>query len=252
MVRIFLIIAMLVVTHPVFAETEFKSQEDCSRWLTFYYENPEPNRITNAVEYMSQSGFLDDNNTISPVFGFLSGVFRGNPKQLDSWLKDMRNLKEEHLGVVILGLWYSGLPDSKSKVSELLDKHPKLKPEFSFIKQGSPMTVEQIPLEQGPWVLDALWGKFMATGESTPVKRIITTLPWLDAKGDVNLLLVGGSARWSLTSNAVQHKRVLEICEETAKNQTGEVAVKLAEVIENAKKELQNQHNPQVNTDATR
>jgi hypothetical protein len=252
MARLFLIIFMLVATHSVFAGTEFKSQDEFSHWLTFYYENPEPNRIPDAVKYMSQSGVLDNNNAISPIFGFLSGVFRGNPKLIDQWLKELRNLNDKHMSVVVLGLWYSGLPDSKSRVSTLLDQYPKLKPEFSFINQGSPMTVEQIPLEQGPWVLDALWGKFMATGESTPVERIITTLPWLDIKGDTNRLLVGGSARWSLTSNAVQHKRVLEICEVVVKTQSGEVAAKLGEVIENAKKELQTQHNPAVNTDAAR
>lgn len=242
MIRLFLMIFMLSATHPAFAKTEFESQENFSHWLTFYYEKPEPNRIPDAVKYMSQSGVLDNNNTISPVFGFLSGVFRSHPKQIDPWLKELQNLKEKHLGVVILGLWYSGLPDSKSRVSAFLDKHPKLKPDFSFINQGSPMTVEQIPLEQGPWVLDALWGKFMATGENAPVERIITALPWLDVKGDTTRLLVGGSARWSLTSNAVQHKRVLEICEETAKIQNGEVVVKLGDVIKNVKKELQTRH----------
>jgi hypothetical protein len=100
------------------------------------------------------------------------------------------------------------------------------------------MTVEKIPLEQGPWVLDALWGKFMATGERAPVERIITTLPWLDIKGDINRLLVGGSARWSLASNAIQHKRVLKICEDVAITQKGDVASKLRELIANAKKEL--------------
>jgi hypothetical protein len=252
MARFFLIIIMLVATHSVFAGTEFKSQEEFSHWLTFYYENPEPNRIPDAVKYMSQAGVLDNSNAISGIFGFLSGVFRDNPGQINPWLKELRKLKEEQLGVVVLGIWYSGLPDSKSRVSVLLDQHPKLRPEFSFIDQGLPMTVEQIPFEQGSWVLDALWGKFMATGERTLVERIITTLPWLDIKGDTNRLLIGGSARWSLTSNAIQHKRVLEICEEAVKTQSGEVAAKLGEVIENAKKDLQTQHNPAVNTDAAR
>jgi hypothetical protein len=250
--RVFLIIVILMATHAAFAGEEFKSQEDFSHWLTFYYENPEPNRIPDAVKYMSQSGVLNNNNATSPIFGFLSGVFLGNPELINQWLKELHNLKEKHMSVVVLGLWYSGLQDTKSQVSALLDEYPKLKPEFSFINQGSPMTVEQIPLEQGPWVLDALWGKFMATGESTPVERIITTLPWIDIKGDTNRLLIGGSARWSLTSNAVQHKRVLEICKEVVKTQSGEVAEKLGEVIEYATKELQTQHNPAVNTDAAR
>lgn len=246
MARLFFMIVMLVATHSAFAVTEFKSQEEFSHWLTFYYENPQPNRIPDAVKYMSQSGIMDKNSAIPPIFGFLAGVFRDNPSHINQWLKELHSLNEKHLEVVALGLWYSGLPDSKQRASAFLDKHPKLKTDLDFIYQGSPMTIEQIPLEQGAWVLDALWGKFMATGENTPVERIITTLPWLDVKGDTNRLLVGGSARWSLTSNAIQHARVMKICEDAAKAQNGEVAVKLGEVIERAKKELQNRNNPAV------
>ena len=101
------------------------------------------------------------------------------------------------------------------------------------------MPIEKIPLEQGAWVLDALWGNFMATGNKAPVQRIMTTLPWIDVKGDVNRLLIGGAARWSLTSNAVQHQRVLQFCEEEVSAQPKDVAAKLREVIANVRKELQ-------------
>jgi hypothetical protein len=78
----------------------------------------------------------------------MNRVFLGNPELINQWLKELHNLKEKHMSVVVLGLWYSGLQDTKSQVSALLDEYPKLKPEFSFINQGSPMTVEQIPFEQ--------------------------------------------------------------------------------------------------------
>ncbi len=252
MARLFLMLVIFVTTPPLFAGTGFSSQEVFSRWLMFYYEKPEPDRIPDAVKYMSESGILDSNHAIPPVAGFLSGVFRDNPQQIGQWFKDLDGLKEKHLGVAVLGLWYSGLPDSQPRVSAFLDKHPKLGPGFGFTSQGSPMAVEQIPLEQGAWVLDALWGRFMATGESAPVERIITTLAWSDVEGDTNRLLISAAARWSLTSNAVQHKRVLEICEKMAKTQGGELAARLTEVIGNARKELQTPRNPAARTDAAR
>lgn len=248
----FLILFLFLTTNIALARTEFTSQEKFSEWITFYYKNPDPNRIPDAVKYMSRSGILDNKNATPPIFGFLSGVFRKNPEKINTWLKDWRNLKENHLEAVILGLWYSGLPDSKLRASSLLDKHPKLKPEFSFMIQASPMVIEEIPLEQGPWVLDALWGEFMATGEKTPVQRIISVLTWSDIKGDINRLMVGGSARWSLTSNAIQHKKVLEICEETVATQNADVATKLGEVINTAKKELQAPKNSAIDTGAAR
>jgi hypothetical protein len=66
----------------------------------------------------------------------------------------------------------------------------------------------------------------------------MTTLPWIDVKGDINRLLIGGAARWSLTSNAEQHQRVMQFCEEDVRTQPKEVSAKLREVIANAKKEL--------------
>lgn len=237
--------------HSPEAGSRFQSQKEVSQWLTFYYQKPEPDRLSDFITYMSMTGALDNPNTLPPIFGFLSGTFRNNPNRVSSWVNQLSYLKEQHLGVVVLGLWYAALPNSQKMAYAIIEKHPKLKPNLEFLYKGAPMTIEQIPLEQGPWVLDALWGSFMATGSSTPVERIITTLPWSDVKGDINRLLVGGSARWSLTSNAVQHKRVLEICEGVAKTQSTEVAAKLGEVIADAKKKLKARNNS-VNTDASR
>jgi len=236
---IILIIMCLVAVAPAVAATTFQSKEDFSKWLAFYYLKPEPNRVPDAIRYMSEAGFLDNEKAAPPIFGFLAGTLQSNPDKMALWISQLGSLNERHLGVVVLGVWYAALPESQKTVYALIEKHPVLKPDFEFLYGGTPMSVKQIPLEQGPWVLDALWGKFMATGDSTPVERIISTLPWIDVKGDINRLLVGGAARWSLTSNAVQHKRVLDICEKAEKRQGAEVAAKLGEVISNAKKELQ-------------
>ena len=225
------------------ANAGFKSQEELGNWVTYYYMNPTPSQTPDAIEYMSQSGWLDNDKSMSPIFGFLAGVFRSNPEQVPGWVERLSNLSEPHFGVVVLGLWYADLPESQKRVYELLERHRQLKEELAFLYKGAPMPIEKIPLEQGPWVLDALWGDFMATGNRAPVVRIMSTLPWIDVKGDVNRLLVGAAARWSLTSNAVQHKRIMEFCEEEVKAQPAEVAGKLREVIESAKKELEDGHN---------
>ena len=221
------------------ANAEFKSQEELGNWFTYYYKEPDPSKIPDAIEYMSQSGWLDNKKSLSPIFGFLAGGFKNNPEQVPGWVSRLTSLNKSHFGVVVLGLWYADLPDSQKRVYAILEKHPKLKEEFSFLSKGTSMPIEKIPLEQGPWVLDALWGNFMATGDKTPVIRIMSTLPWIDVKGDMSRLLVGGAARWSLTSNAVQHNRIMEFCEEEVKTQPTEVADKLREIIETAKKELE-------------
>lgn len=144
------------------------------------------------------------------------------------------------------------LPKSQQMAQALLKKHPKLKSDFGFIYTSAPITVEKVPLEKTPLVLDALWGKFVATGDSAPVERIISTLSWIDVQDQTNRRFVGIAAKLSLTYQAAQHKRVLSICEDAAKTTSPEVSVKLSEVIDNAKKELKIKHNPAVNTDAAR
>lgn len=222
-------------TTPTFAG--FQSQEDISKWLTFYYQTPDPARIPEAIEYMSQSGMLNKKNAIAPIFGFIAGAFKNNPDRVGEWVEMLNSVKEEHLGAVVLGLWYANLPESQALAYTMLDKHPSLNSEFAFLREGSPMSVEEIPLEQGPWVLDALWGNFLATGKKEPVERIMAALPWIDIKGNINKLMIGGAARWSLISNAVQHDRVFEFCQTSIATQPQDVIPKLREVLDNASKE---------------
>ena len=77
----------------------------------------------------------------------------------------------------------------------------------------------------------------MATGEEKYVIQVISVLPYSIIKGNIPRLLVGGSARWSLTSNAIQHKRVLDICMSQLDKQPKEVKEILSEVITEATKE---------------
>lgn len=218
------------------ADAEFNSQEEFGRWLTYYYLNPEPEKLAPAIRYMSENGFLENGKAYPPIFGFIAGIFQNNQENIDDWLTEFSSLNDNSYGVVVLGLWYANLPNSKESVYNILEKRQSLKEQFNFLYQGSPMAVTSIPLEQGAWVLDALWGNFMATGNKEPVVRIMQALPWTDVKGETNKLLVAGAAQWSLTSNAIQHKKVMAICESEANNQSPTVQEKLKAVIAEAKK----------------
>lgn len=240
--RIYLAL-LLLASGALQANTTFDLQESVTKWIAFCYQNPEPSLIPAAVRYMSESGMLEKNGVIPPVIGFLDGAFKNNPENVSDWLDQTQGLEESHLGVVVLGPWYANLPVSQAESYALLDQYPGLKRKSSFLPTGAPMAVEQIPLGQGPWVQDALWGNFMATGSKVPVLRIAEALPWAEVKGDTGRLVVDGAARWSLASNAVQHQRVLVICERSVSEQPAEVATKLLEVIATAKADLEDKKN---------
>lgn len=233
---LFSLIALLILSQP--SQAAFKSMEALSQWTTFYYQNPKPTELPDFIEYLSKSGMLDNQNALSPIFGFLAGTFKNNPEQITPTLNKITAINTSHTGVVVLGIWYANLPDSKKIVYGILESNQNIKKDFEFLYTGNPMAIEKIPLEQGPWVLDSLWGNFMATGNKAPVQRLISALPWVDIKDDIGRKMVGGAAQWSLTSNAIQHPLVLTICEQSVTEVSFEVAEKLRQVIENAKKEL--------------
>lgn len=241
---ILLLLCALAMLPAAAQQTPFQSDEELVNWLTYYYKNPEPERIPEALKYMTQSGVLDSEKTRVPVMGFLSGVFRDNPDRLAQWVDMAEQLGDKHLGVIVLALWYSKLPEAQRLMFGLLDKHAQLKATAGFLYQGVPVLVEDIPLEHGAWVIDALWGKFVATGESAPIERLITALNWLDARDKPPLRMIALSARMTLLVHAAKHNRIFEILQESAQAQGGDQAVRLRSIVDDVKAELKRSSRP--------
>lgn len=213
-----LLISICFLSNTYGAEKGFENDQQFQEWLMNYYLEPDPSRVSLAMSYLSETGFLGNAKRTPPIFGFLAGVLSTNPTLAPQLTKELSKLPDEHFSVVLLGLWYSNIPNAKSIVYSYLDESETLSSQMDHLRKGSTMPITKIPLEQGPWVLDALWGNFFATGKTDPVERITEALPWIDVKGDINRLMVGGAARWSLSSNIENYERVSEIVEKLSKN----------------------------------
>ena len=174
----------------------------------------------------SRNGLFRDTHVVPPFFGFLAGWFSQNWKSADGVVEKLTALPAEDQEVLVLGLWYSGSPESKTVLAKYTPQMPTQGKLISELISSAQPMITEIPLEKGPWVLDALWGNFMSTGREQPVIRIISALAWAKIQGDLPRLVVGGSARWSLISNAAQHPRVLEICRSQIKIQPANVSGK--------------------------
>ncbi len=218
------------------AEAEWQTKEEFTKWMTYYYLNPEPEKISSAIQYLSDHNILDDSKAFPPTFGFLSGIFNENENQVTQWMESFNTLPDSKYRVMVLNLWYANLTNSKTRVHGILQNRQTLMDDLNILFENNPMSVIEIPLEKGAWVLDSLWENFMATGKNEPVARIIEALPWFDVKGDRNRLMIGRAAAWSLTSNAIQHKKVIDICEFERINQTQDIADKLDKIVTTAKK----------------
>ena len=234
-----LVLACAFVCFPALASEEsFSDANALARWITYYYSKPEPQRVPEAIRAASSQGFMKNGQKAPPFIGFIAGVMSKNPSMAQSLAEQLTSLPEVDQPVLILGVWYSAYPDAKPLLEQLKKSMPKHTEMINHLLANGRPGLLDLPLEQGPWVLDALWGNFMATGDDAPVARIISALPWVNVRGDVSRLLVGGAARWSLISNAIQHKPVMAACRKELATQPKEVTEVLREVIAEAEKDM--------------
>lgn len=225
---------------------EIKTAEDFGNWMTRYYQNPDPSSISDAIKKGAELKMLGDPQKVGPpVFGFIAGAVKDNPDLARKLVSELRSLDEQQYGLILVGIWYADLPNNESMkiVSQELNSYANLKAKYAFLL-SVPVNILSVSPKQGPWVLDAMWGYFFATGSSEPVINIISILPWIDeskkneviamGKPGMYLLATSGSAKWSLTSNSRQHKRVLDICEDQIPKQPEIISKQLKEIVSNA------------------
>ena len=77
----------------------------------------------------------------------------------------------------------------------------------------------------------------MASGDELYVKRVIETLSLStdikDRHQRINNLLLIGSAKWSLASNAIQHPLVLAVCKKYQNSKDPNIKKHILEVLKN-------------------
>jgi hypothetical protein len=207
------------------APARFSNPQQLDQWVTYYYKRPEPAALVDAMLALSKQGAFKDANTASPFWGFLAGALSKQRAMVPATVKRLAVLPVEEQPVVILGLWYSGHPDTKSLLAGLANEMPLQRSMIEDLSRSTPPKLVELPLERDPGVMAALWGNFMATGDEAPVLRVIEALPFtMIAQGDPQRLAMGRVAEWSLASNAAQHPRVMEILRRQASARTGIMA----------------------------
>lgn len=238
MLRVTAALACLVASLAIAAPKSFSSHAELVQWFTYYYQKPEPALVGDAMAEASRRGLYRNGMNAPPWFGFLAGALAKSPMMAAGTVRRLATLPESDQPIVVFGIWYSGLAETKSLLAQVARDMPAQKPIVEQLSATAAPRITEIPLEQGGWVLDMLWGNFIATGDEAPILRIISALPWSQTRGNSARMTVGGSARWSLTANAALHPRVMAICRQQAKVQPPEVARILADVIRNAEAEI--------------
>lgn len=198
------------------APKDVNSMETLSRWMTYYYLHPQPELLNNAIIFADKENLFQGNSLV-PLQAFLSRVFAQNPGRIVSCFDSIKGIKEDSRTLVLTSVWWSGTKEGEQFLKHIATQLPE-KARVEFLRQieKSPAAPEDMPIDS-PDVLDTLWACFSATGDEKYVKKLITVLPWSD-KGnkDLNQLMIASAAKWSITSNAEQHPKVLQICQSVA------------------------------------
>lgn len=195
------------------------SAEARDDWMTYYYKSPSPDLFSKELRLLTDKGLLANENAQAPIIAFLSQVMSLNAKRIPEWIEEFSNIDEKQRKVLLAAAWYSDTEEAR----ELF----KTKNLDAYLKQKAPKILEVEV--NNPSALDMLWGYFFATGDSTPIRRIVTALSLSKYAGALDrfktsdktakdrneayLDVTFQAARWSLESNCKAHPLVLEYCE---------------------------------------
>lgn len=211
-------------------------REALNRWFTYYYQYPQPELVEEKVGTMVAAGFFDKEGAVAPLIMFLSEVFRQNENRLSQWEKTFADLSPKYRRYLAYALWQSKTPIGKNIVKRWGKRDPSIKE----IQGTEPFDLKKIPVDS-PTTLDMLWGAFMASGDTEYVDRIVSVLTYpTDSKQQEERLknmMIVGSAKWSLASNAFQHDLVYRTCNRYVDSKDPQLRDAIIEVLSKADKQ---------------
>lgn len=151
--------------------------ENIENWMSFYYQNPQPNLIPVFIKSLSQKGFLKEETSQISIMFFLSFIFRDNSNKIADWLSQvLQNLTIVEKEVIIEAIFLSNTSEAQEYLNNLYqNSEPAIQDMINFFKDQVPPNLEEIPIDNSS-ILDILWSAFMATGSEKYVIRIISAL----------------------------------------------------------------------------
>jgi len=188
-------------------------------WFQFYYLRPRPERFVEEVRRMSAAGVLGDLERALPVIVFLSSVMAANAVSLRAWLAALSELPQADLRSLRAAVAMSGVAEGAAYLAEVDPGRP--------LSAEPPPDLLEAPIDN-PAIMDALWARYFATGDTRAVRRIITALAYMSDVGAAKAYASSRqtdadraramrdalfqTASWSLESLMQTHERLKAFC----------------------------------------
>jgi hypothetical protein len=245
---------------------ELGTENEVLRWMNGYRVRRDLVHVPEAIRSLSAMGAFKDPGASGVYVGFLAGIIGSNPNRANDLISKILSIPQEDQWVIVEAIAYSGLPDWKGTLQRFSARMPSRRAMIDKYLTGKLKTLDAMEFNKDPnvWerftgffdvrkhmpgaepdrnydthdasttVLDTFWGYYFATGDSKPILRIITVLPWSKDRNSVDKLTVGNSAKLTLATNAVRDSTLLAILRYEAKRQPKDTAVVLNEVVDAA------------------
>lgn len=186
------------------------------RWLTHYYQNPQPADLARAVMSLSREGYFDVPGNVSRSIGFFSAVFAQHPEYVSTWFTQFEKLPVRAQRLMASALWYSGHPQGEKILDQLaMNASPETRASIDRLLSQNATPVLHTPVLSES-SMNLQWGSFLASGDERYVTNILSAV-------GAGLPGVNEAARMSLAMNAASHPRVMEICRAQLDKQPNEV-----------------------------
>ena len=264
---LFLVLMLAPARADTAAELNAKSSEAGLRWIKEYRGNPDRNAVPGLYKALSKRKAFSEPESSGVYVGFLAGVIGSEPKNAKRMILRILPIPFEDQWVLIRAVAYSGHPQWRELMLELITHLPDRRLLIEHYLSGRLPVLEETPLEpqrattmekvrrifkretyfgkkektpepvtfvSHPELIDTHWGIYFATGEDAPVERIVALLPWSVERDDVDKLTVGGMAKFTLAANAARDANLLRTLKRLYRDQPEDVRPILREVAEAA------------------
>ena len=185
------------------------------------------------MQAMVRIGVINDPEKAGVYTGFIAGVIGENQIKAPELIAGMFPMPPVQQVVLIKAIAFSGLPDWKELLEQFVERMPARKVLIRKYLYGDGKTLGELSMDD-PFVIDAHWGTYFATGAWEPGIRIITALAWAEEQNDIEKLTIGSMAKWTFASNAARDKNLLDLAKVQMNHQDEKVRRQLREVIEAA------------------
>jgi len=194
---------------------KFKNAEKYSEWIMAYQENPEPKKLFAAFEFGATNQKIADAGGRALVIAFFGSIFRADSTVITDFYGKVKDSNSQNFHYGFVGsLWMANTAYSKNILNTYMQLESSKKYKSDGKEKERPYNIYTDSIKYAS-NLDLIWADFFATGNPEDIKRIISTLPVNNKISD--------AAKWSLTSNGIQYKKVYQIIQSESKENTNAV-----------------------------